>query len=259
VNRRETGESWFVPNETKASLYDAAFYNHHVQRARRSAELIVPEILARYRPSSVVDIGCGLGAWLAVFREQGVEDVLGLDGDYVLRNELAIPASRFRAVDLARPIDVERRFDLALSLEVAEHLPEERAADFVRSLTEFAPVVVFSAAVPLQGGTGHQNEQWPSYWVGKFEALGYTALDFIRPAMWDAAEVEYWYVQNTLVFADGATLASTPALAAERERTQRHRLDLVHPALYLAVQHSPERALRRRASALLRPLLERRR
>jgi SAM-dependent methyltransferase len=258
VNGCSTGEPRFVPNQAKASLYDAAFYHDHAHRARRSAELIVPQILARYRPASVVDVGCGLGAWLAVFREQGIADVLGYDGEYVLRNELAIPRSCFRAVDLAQPLDVPRRFDLALSLEVAEHLPAERAASFVRMLTEFAPVVVFSAAIPMQGGTGHQNEQWPSYWAHEFESLGYAVLDFVRPATWTSPDVDYWYAQNALVFADAATLAAEPLLAAELERTHRDRLDLVHPALYLQVQNSPERALRRRARAALRPLLKRR-
>lgn len=248
-----------MPPEANASLYDPSFYSHHGERARRSAEVVVPLILERYRPASVVDVGCGLGAWLSVFREHGIVDVLGLDGEYVLRNDLRIPRECFRATDLARPVSVERRFDLALSLEVVEHLPPERAAPFVRMLTGLAPVVVFSAAVPMQGGTGHRNEQWPSYWAALFEALDHVTLDFIRPAVWTVREVDYWYAQNTLVFVDAAALPTLPRLAEERVKTRATQLDLVHPALYLQVQHSPERSLRRYAGAALRPLIERRR
>jgi SAM-dependent methyltransferase len=256
---RRRRKSRFVPAESNASLYDPSFYTHHVERARRSAETVVPLLLDRYRPRSVVDVGCGLGAWLAVFREHGIDDVLGLDGEYVLRNDLEIPRSSFRAADLAQSISVGRGFDLALSLEVVEHLPAERAAPFVRMLTELAPVVVFSAAIPMQGGTGHVNEQWPSYWVSEFEALNYVALDFIRPAIWSDRNVDYWYAQNLLVFVDEDALPALPLLAAERERTRSSQLDVVHPSLYLKVQHSPERTLRRYAGAALRPLIERRR
>jgi SAM-dependent methyltransferase len=248
-----------VPVESNASLYDPSFYSHHGERARRSAGTVVPLILERYRPGSVVDVGCGLGAWLAVFLEHGVDDVLGLDGEYVLRNDLQIPRSCFRVADLEQPISLGRRFDLALSLEVVEHLPPDRAAPFVGMLTELAPVVVFSAAVPMQGGTGHVNEQWPSYWADLFQARNYVALDFIRPAIWSDREVDYWYAQNTLVFVDADALPALPLLALERERTRSTQLDVVHPSLYLKVQHSPERTLRRYAGAALRPLIERRR
>lgn len=248
-----------MPVEPNASLYDPSFYSHHVERARRSAEAVVPLILDRYRPASVVDVGCGLGAWLAVFRKHGIDDVLGLDGEYVLRNDLEIPRSCFRAADLSQSISLGRHFDLALSLEVVEHLPPDRAAPFVQTLTELAPVVVFSAAIPMQGGTGHVNEQWPSHWANLFEARNYVALDFIRPSIWSDREIDYWYAQNALVFVDADKLPALPLLAAERERTRSTQLDVVHPALYLEVQHSPERTLRRYAGAALRPLIERRR
>ena len=75
--------------------------------------------------------------------------------------------SRFRKTvssqrDLAQPLQIDRRFDLALSLEVAEHLPPECGSEFVQTLTDLSSVILFSAAIPFQGGTDHLNEQWPS-------------------------------------------------------------------------------------------------
>jgi SAM-dependent methyltransferase len=124
---------------------------------------VVPTVLRLVQPEPVVDVGCGDGAWLSVFRELGVNHRFGLDGDYVDRRLLQIPQDQFSATDLSLPFRLPCTFDLAVSLEVAEHLPPQSAEDFVDSLTRLAPVVLFSAAIPLQGGTHHLNEQWPDY------------------------------------------------------------------------------------------------
>ena len=90
---------------------------------------------------------------------------------------LPIPKKNFFAVDLKRPLQLERRFDLVLSLEVAEHLPEECAATFVESLIGLGSVILFSAAIPFQGGTHHVNEQWSNYWVKNFQEREYVVID----------------------------------------------------------------------------------
>ena len=119
---------------------------------------VVPIVLDLIRPGSVVDVGCGLGEWLATFQEHGVSDILGIDGDYVDRDMLYIPQQDFKTIDLNRPFTLNRTFDLAVCLEVAEHLEAEHANDFVESLTRLAPIILFSAAIPLQSGTNHVNE-----------------------------------------------------------------------------------------------------
>ena len=128
-----------------------------------SAKEVVPHILELLRPESVVDVGCGVGSWLAVFREHGIEAFLGVDGAYVDGDLLQIPLEKFLPPDLSKPLQLDRRFDLAVSLEVAEHLPEECAATFVASLVALAPVVAFSAAISHQGGHQNVNEQWPGH------------------------------------------------------------------------------------------------
>jgi SAM-dependent methyltransferase len=137
-----------------------------------SARVIVPLVLGLVRARSVIDIGCGRGAWLKVFRENGVTDIHGMDGSHVDPESLLIDPSEFTAADLARPFTIARTYDLAVCLEVAEHLPAAAAPALVRELTRAAPVVLFSAAIPGQQGLGHVNEQWPMYWSRLFESHG---------------------------------------------------------------------------------------
>ena len=130
-----------------------------------SARRIVPLLLELIEVKSAVDVGCGNAAWLAVLKEHGVTDVLGIDGAHASRRHLRIPEKKFTAASLEEPLAIDRRFDLAISLEAAERLSPKRAASSVEDLARLAPVVLFSAAIPGQGGVHHVNEQWPHYWT----------------------------------------------------------------------------------------------
>jgi SAM-dependent methyltransferase len=196
---------------------------------------MVPLVLHLLPVRSVVDVGCGDGSWLGVFRKLGVEEILGIDGEYVDRDLLQIPQDRFQATDLTKPFGLKRVFDLAMSLEVAEHLPPESASPFVASLCRLAPAVLFSAAIPLQGGNHHINEQWPDKWAALFREHGHVAVDFIRKRVWQNEAVEWWYAQNTLLFAKANLLENNAALKAEFDETNPAQLCLVHPRNYLEV------------------------
>jgi hypothetical protein len=184
--------------------YSANFYEAQQDGSMASAEIIAPLVLQLFPSQSMVDVGCGVGGWLRAFSQLGVSDYLGFDGDYVPREMLKIPSDRFRATDLAKLTSVGRRFDLACSLEVAEHLPASSARTLVGALVEAAPVVLFSAAIPDQGGQDHINEQWQSYWHALFVERGFVAIDCIRPAVFGDARVEWWYRQNVLVYCEPA-------------------------------------------------------
>lgn len=209
--------------------YSSAFYEQQAPGARRSARAIVPRVLELVQPRSVVDVGCGVGTWLSVFAELGIDDVLGIDGDWVDPEALEIPRERFLAFDLAEPLRLDRAFDLVLSLEVGEHLDADAAATYVESLVRLGPVVLFSAAIPFQRGTHHVNEQWPAYWAELFGRHGYTAVDCIRPQIWTDDDVDWHYAQNTLLFADPGALAPSERLSRELRRAERVPLPLVHP------------------------------
>ncbi len=143
------------------TFYTDVFFEGMQDGASRSARGILPFVIRLLQPESVVDIGCGRGAWLAASSELGITDVLGLDGDYVSNHDLLIPGDRFLATDLSKPFTIPRHFSLALCLEVAEHLPRRAARTLVQTLTAAAPAVLFSAAIPGQPGTHHVNEQFP--------------------------------------------------------------------------------------------------
>lgn len=212
--------------------YTTAFYQRRDANTRASAEAVVAPVVELVAPRSVVDVGCGVGTWLDVFRRAGVEDVFGLEGHWLDPARLEIPRERFLAHDLRQPVALGRRFDLAVSLEVAEHLPAACAQTFVDSLTGLAPVVLFSAAVPFQGGQHHVHERWPSWWAERFATRGYAVADAVRPVVWERPEVRVWYAQNTLLYVHRDYLARHPRLAAAVEATDRRRLDVVHPRLY---------------------------
>lgn len=211
--------------------YDPAFYDVIAQGCRDSADVVVPEIVRLFSPTTVIDFGCGEGHWLAAFAAAGCM-VTGLDGDHVDQSRLVIAPSEFTPVDLSAPVSVPH-YDLALSLEVAEHLPASSADVFVTSLVAAAPIVVFSAAIPGQGGAGHVNEQWPGYWVERFAFHGYSATGALRWWFWEDARVENWYRQNLLVFASPETLATLSADAAALWTSPLARpWPVVHPVLY---------------------------
>lgn len=195
----------------------AQYYAHDLYAtdlAANSAEVVVPMMIELAQPASVVDIGCGRGVWLKVFRAHGVNRILGLDGDYIDPATLLIPSDCFRSIDLGGAFEIGReRFDLAVCLEVAEHLQPRFAAHLVRQLVAAAPIVVFSAAPPGQFGGGHVNCQPVSYWRALFDQCGFEMLDPLRPRIRDDRRVSWWYRQNMVLFGSPEAIAAHRALA----------------------------------------------
>jgi len=212
--------------------YDAQFLGYGRLVATRSAQVIIPILMDALRPSSVLDFGCGRGAWLEVWKNAGVSEVLGLDGDYVDRNDLAVDLSEFSAQDLGSTIALGRQFDLVETLEVAEHLPEPRARDFVADLCRHGDVVLFGAAPPGQGGEFHINEQPYSYWRALFAELGYEAFDFVRPRIAGRQEVAPWYRYNTLLYVKRDHVDDLPDSVKHTHLPQGSAIRDVSPLLY---------------------------
>jgi len=210
--------------ENQARYYNPKFYRE-LASAQESAREILPLILDVVNPASVVDVGCGSGNWLSMARELGVTDILGVDGAWA-EAHLVVPPENFIARDLATPLKLGRRFDVALSLEVAEHLPASAAHIFVQSLCDAADVIVFSAAIPGQGGRRHLNEQWPAYWAELFQDLRYDCYDYLRPRIWNNPRVTWHYAQNSMIF---VRAASRHSVAFGEPTTP---LPLVHPVLW---------------------------
>jgi len=210
-------------------LYDDNFFQSRKGKTTSSSEIVVPLILQLFQPTSVVDVGCGTGEWLESFAARGISDYLGIDGDHVPEKLLRIPVANFIRKDLSKGFDLGRKFDIAMTLEVAEHLPEHSANAFVDSLVRSSDLVIFSAAIPHQGGHGHINEQWPEYWAKLFLERGYRVYDPIRDRIWHDLRIAYHYSQNTLVFAKPEMEESHPCLGESSKRGDVPVLSRVHP------------------------------
>jgi SAM-dependent methyltransferase len=210
--------------------YTRRYYGQILHSQRRSAKEIIPLVLELVHPKSVVDVGCGPGAWLSVFKEYGIQEALGIDRA-IDKQLLQIPESQYLRWDLEKPLRIDRKFDLVISLEVAEHLPIECAETFVDSLVKLGPVILFSAAVPFQGGHNHINEQWLEHWANLFQRRNYQAIDSIRKKIWHNTNVDFWYAQNIIIYASGAYLENHRLLKEEFEKTNASALSIIHPKL----------------------------
>jgi SAM-dependent methyltransferase len=210
-----------------SDLYGGDFHATRDIDTRYAADRILSILYQDYSHfNKVIDVGCGIGTFLNVAKALGSKFIVGVDGDWVNRDDLVIPQEFFHAMDLNSPTLLDESYDLAISLEVAEHLPKESAERFVHWLCGLAPVILFSAAIPGQGGVGHKNEAWLSYWVELFRKEDFIPLDIIRPKIWDDDNIYFWYRQNIVVF---SSIEKAPTVhAAINPR------DLVHPKLYLS-------------------------
>ncbi len=217
--RHTSSETWNP--KAGAHFYDARFFDYISDGARSSAETVVGVLAPLLGTSaSVLDVGCGQGIWAARFaKETSVSEVIGVDGAYVDRGKLAMPAESFVSHDLTTPLDLGRSFTLALSLEVGEHLPSEATPVLVDTLADHADIVAFSAAVPGQGGEHHVNERPLDDWRAEFARRGYAAFDYVRPFLAGRTDVEPWYRYNILLYVKEEVARSLP------ETVRRTRLD----------------------------------
>ena len=197
-------------SEAAIHNYDKQFFDYIERGARRSARHIIPFVHEHLRVSSLADIGCGRGVWVDEWRRSGVEDVLGVDGDYLSSDGLVIPQAHFAAFDLSKPIRLGRRFDLVQSLEVGEHIPASKAEVFIDNLVAHGNVILFSAAVPGQGGEFHVNEQPYEYWRQKFALRGFEIFDCIRPNIVETRAIEPWYRYNMFLYVHEDALDRIP-------------------------------------------------
>ncbi|MEX0679746.1 MAG: glycosyltransferase domain-containing protein, partial [Balneolales bacterium] len=211
--------------------YSSAYFQQRKELAKTSAKKILEIIYSKIAPESVIDFGCATGTWLAEFRGLGVRDLCGIDGPWVNKDLLEIKREDFLVHDFNKKnYKPKQKYDLALCIEVAEHISKDMGEKLVASLTEASDRVLFSAAVKAQGGTGHINEQPQHYWADRFLSHGYVAVDMIRPLIWNDDSVNVIYKQNMLLYVKKG-LAGDPNLK-EMIVSQKYDLDKIHPELF---------------------------
>jgi SAM-dependent methyltransferase len=201
--------------------YNPAENTHTYAGAHAALSVLFPD----RKPASLLDVGCGPGAWLRAAMDLGIQDAVGVDGLDLEAHRLFVPKSVIQVHDLERPFDLGRMFDLALCLEVAEHLSTEAADGLVRSITSHANLVLFGAACPGQPGQHHINCQWPAYWQSRFNEAGFACNDAARWQIWDDERIEPWYRQN-MFWAQRA-----PLLAGREARIN----SVFHPEMVSAI------------------------
>lgn len=212
--------------------YGAAFQNMAATGSLHAARRIISAVRAVVAVRSVIDIGCARATWLREWRAQAVDDIVGVDGPYIDRSELQIDSQCFVVRDLSVPFNIGRRFDLAQSLEVAEHLPPARAATFVADIVAHAPAVLFSAATPGQGGENHLNEQTAEYWRGLFREHDYVAIDCLRPLLARARGIPTWYRYNLILYVQRRTVGQISPFARQFELADEEPIPDVSPWPY---------------------------
>lgn len=212
--------------------YNDQFYDVHTPLAIASAHEIIPIIIKLLHPKSIIDIGCGVGAWLSVWEKFGVNDFIGVDGDYIKLDCLLFERNKFIPYNLESGFKYNRKFDVVTCLEVAEHLSRDSANNFVESLCSLGNIILFSAAIPGQEGTHHINEQYPSYWQKLFKENHFVLIDCIRKKIWTNEKVTWWYRQNILMYVHQDYLFKSDLLKSYAVSTDECFLDLVHPEYF---------------------------
>jgi hypothetical protein len=218
----------------KITPYNEDFYKPQIEGSYNSAVAYVNHLTKIFAPKSVADLGCGRGAWLKAFGEHGATDLFGFDGSWNDQEKMIDDNIKFNPTDLNKPIArPKKRFDLAISLEVAEHLNEESSTVFVQNLISLSDVVMFGAAYVGQGGTDHINEQLHTYWAEKFIKCGYVPYDLFRPAMWGNKQIEFYYQQNTFLYVKHTSDVNNKLRQAGYQPIENIEfMNCIHPKLY---------------------------
>ena len=212
----------------KRDIYNKDFYIDRDKKTRYSASKILDIVREYIKVDSAIDVGCGVGTWLKELKSHGATRILGIDGERVDKSLLVIDDTEFITRDLSKELDINERFDLAINLEVAEHLPIEVADSFVENLCSLADAVLFSAATKYQGGDGHINEQRLSYWQDLFDKKGYKLVDMIRKNIWNDIDIPVWYRQNVVLFVKDEVYDEKFKQICDDGGI----VDIIHPQLY---------------------------
>ena len=211
-------------------IYDEDFYKARHAETNYSAQRIV-EIVRNHIPgiSSAIDLGCGVGTFLLAWKSAGAIKIKGVEGSWLNKANLLIPHDDFEYVDLEQAFLHNDQYDIVICLEVAEHLSAQSGENLIKTICTLSDLVLFSAAIPFQGGIGHLNEAWPSYWAHLFSKYGFFPYDVIRQEIWSDERIPFWYRQNIMLYTSRDDILS--------KFSRNHSLDIVHPELYLSKCH----------------------
>lgn len=237
--------------------YDQKYYQNptNERMVPNSAVQVLKILFEVYKPKSIIDVGCGNGVWLNVANSLGVNEFLGIDGKWSGEwNKL--PKENYFPCNLEefKFEKINKKYDLALCLEVIEHIDNDSSILMIKEITKLSPVILFSAALPFQGGDHHINENWLDYWKNYFEKSNYYCFDFIRPQIWNNDDIYWWYRQNIVLFVNKNSHEYTEiSTKLDLLNIQSFEgLNIVHPQNYF--EKLSEVSLRQSLTILLRSI-----
>ena len=238
--------------QMQETCYGQEFYASQVLGSLQSAQVYLYHLFSIWGvPENVADLGCGRGAWLATCRDLGVRRTVGFDGSWNSQGDMLDQGIEFHPTDLEKALPLADRFDLVISLEVAEHLQPESSDIFVESLSRLSDAVLFGAAFIGQPGANHINTRLHSFWAGKFFERGYVVFDLFRSVFWDDERVEPCYRQNTFLYVKpDHSLYRALVHGGYEYRGDTQFMDCVHPAVYLGLLNEFLRLQQLREEAL---------
>lgn len=215
----------------KEFIYTDEFYNRHAAKSYHSAITILGYLLKYLEINSVLDFGCGLGTWCKAATELGITNAYGIDLHKYHEKNMYISESNYHSLDLRKKVKLNYDIDLAISVEVAEHIENKHCQTFLNNICLHSKVVLFSAAVPFQGGRNHINEQPLSYWVNKFNQKGYLLMDYIREQIWNDQSIDIWYRNNCVLFVHEDSYSEIH----DRFGVKKSLIDVIHPDMLIRI------------------------
>jgi cyclopropane fatty-acyl-phospholipid synthase-like methyltransferase len=224
-----------MADDHRTALYRQLHKRHTADEPQRvyTAERVLRLVYDKIKVGSVLDVGCGRGLWLAVAAELGATETIGIEGPWIEAQSTYIALDHILTQDLELEFNLNRSFDLVMSIEVGEHLSPAAAETFVTSIVKHGHFILFSAAIPFQPGTGHINCQFLDYWAGLFAKHGYRPLDFIRRAIWSDRGMHMWIRQNVVAFVSTEFMLKNTW--AREIAPSSGPLSIVHPELFTAL------------------------
>ena len=170
-------EKHIKEDNTDETLYDSSFFQS-LQKYRPLYHFLADMMAAHLKPNSSIDWGCGCGFILEKLLGHGISDLIGIEGSAEVKP--FIPESLKDKIIIADALLYQSGvYDLAISIEVAEHLKKEDSAKFVNTVCSSSSTWIWWSAAQIgQAGTGHINCQSLSFWIDVFKEVGLFEVDW---------------------------------------------------------------------------------
>jgi 2-polyprenyl-3-methyl-5-hydroxy-6-metoxy-1,4-benzoquinol methylase len=196
-----------MANKFDITQYDDRYFKWHRDHTRNYAIKNMDWYINQFKPASIIDYGCGIGAYLESGLNNGITKLKGYDigGDYVKKYTEKSVQPYIEYLDCTLPL-ITDEYDCVISLETGEHIETKSSDQFVLNIansTKKDGTILFSAAQPGQGGSGHINCQPKSFWIEKFAIHSFIYDEPLTKQIlkeWSLQKVPDYIINNLIVF-----------------------------------------------------------